>query len=64
MEMLVSPLNYEKLVEKIVRVLLDAELRDELIMNGRKTAEAYNWGNTALRHEEFYRGVLKSSIQV
>lgn len=46
------------LVERIVRVLLDAELRDELIENGRKTAEAYSWGNTALRHEEFYNGVL------
>jgi glycosyltransferase-like protein len=56
--MLVSPLNYEKLVEQIIRVLLDAELRDKLIMNGRKTAEAYSWGNTALKHEEFYKGIL------
>jgi len=58
--MLVSPLNYEKLVEQIIRVLLDAELRDRLIMNGRKTAEAYSWGNTALRHVEFYSGILES----
>ena len=59
--MLVSPLNYEKLVEQIIRVLVDAELRDKLIENGRKTAEAYSWGNTALQHEEFYRRVLKSA---
>jgi glycosyltransferase involved in cell wall biosynthesis len=57
---LVFPLNYEKLVEQIIRVLLDAELRDELIKNGRETAEAYSGGNTALRHEEFYIGVLES----
>jgi glycosyltransferase involved in cell wall biosynthesis len=48
------------LVEQIIRVLLDAELRDRLIMNGRKTAEAYSWGNTALKHEEFYKGILGS----
>jgi hypothetical protein len=29
-------------------------------MNGRKTAEAYSWGNTALRHDEFYSGILES----
>ncbi|MBI2486254.1 MAG: MSMEG_0565 family glycosyltransferase [Deltaproteobacteria bacterium] len=58
--MLVSPLNNDMLVEQIIRVLLDDELRDELIKNGRKTAEVYSWGNTALRHEEFYSGILES----
>jgi glycosyltransferase involved in cell wall biosynthesis len=48
------------LVEQIIRVLLDAELRDELIMNGTRTAEGYSWGKTAFRHEEFYRGILES----
>jgi glycosyltransferase involved in cell wall biosynthesis len=56
--MLVPFLNNDMLVEQIIRVLLDAELRDRLIMNGRKTAEAYSWGNTALRHDEFYKGIL------
>lgn len=56
--MLVSPLNYEKLVEHIIRVLLDVELRDKLLKNGRKTADAYSWGNTALSQEEFYSGLL------
>ena len=55
----VSPLNYEVLVEQIIRVLVDAELRDKLIENRGKTAEAYSWGNTALRHEEFYERVLE-----
>ena len=59
--MLVPPLNNDMMVEQIIRVLLDAELRDKLIKNGRKTAEAYSWGNTALQHEEFYRRVLKSA---
>ena len=56
--MLVPPLNNDMLVERIMRVLLDAELRDKLVENGRKTAEAYSWGNTALRHEEFYMRIL------
>jgi glycosyltransferase involved in cell wall biosynthesis len=60
--MLVSTLNYEMLVERIIRVLLDAELRDKLIMNGRKTAEAYSRRNTAL--EEFYSGILGEAKKV
>jgi hypothetical protein len=50
------------LVEQIIRVLLDAELRDKLIMNGRKTAEAYSRRNTAL--EEFYSGILGEAKKV
>ncbi|MBI2486257.1 MAG: hypothetical protein HYW01_04720 [Deltaproteobacteria bacterium] len=57
---LVSPLNYEMLVQQIIRVLMDAEVRDKLIMNGRKTAEAYSCRNAALRYEEFYRGILET----
>jgi glycosyltransferase involved in cell wall biosynthesis len=60
--MLVSPLNSDKLVEGIIRILVDVELRDRLIRNGRKTAEAFSWGNTALRREEFYRGVLAERL--
>jgi glycosyltransferase involved in cell wall biosynthesis len=60
--MLVSPLNYEMLVERIIRVLLDAELRDKLVKNGRKTAEAYSRRNTAL--EEFYSGILGEAKKV
>jgi glycosyltransferase-like protein len=57
---LVSSMDYEALAHGIVRVMENPELRDKLITNGRKTAESYSWRNTALRHEEFYRGILKN----
>ena len=57
---LVSPMDYEALAHGIVRVIENTELQDRLITKGRKTAEAYSWRNTALRHEEFYRKVLES----
>ena len=57
---LVSPMDYETLSRKIIRVLEETDLRNKLIRNGRKTSEAYSWRNTALRHSEFYSGVLES----
>ena len=62
--MLVSPLKYETLVEQIIRVLERTELQDRLIINGIKTAQAYSWRNTTLRHEEFYGRVLEGVILV
>ena len=56
---LVSPMDYETLSRKIIRVLEETDLRNKLIRNGRKTSEAYSWRNTALKHEEFYSEVLE-----
>jgi len=58
---LVSPMDYEALAQGIIELTENAELRDKLITNGRKTAEAYSWKNTARKHEEFYRGVLRNA---
>lgn len=60
--LLVSPMDYETLAQQIIRVLEKAELRDRLIRNGIKTAQAYSWRNTALRHLEVYRGILEGVI--
>src|SRR3990172_9309528 len=57
--LLVSPMDYEALAQQIIRVLEKTELRDKLTRNGIKTAQAYSWQNTALRHEEFYGRVLE-----
>jgi glycosyltransferase-like protein len=57
--LLVSPMDYEALAHGIIRLIENPELRDKLITNGRKTAEAYSWRKTALRHEGFYGGILK-----
>jgi len=56
---LVSPMDYETLSRKIIRVLEETDLRNKLIRNGRKTSEAYSWRNTALRHSEVYRSFLE-----
>jgi len=58
--LLVSPMDYETLAQQIIRVLDKSDLRDRLIINGIKTAQAYSWQNTALRHSEFYSGILES----
>src|SRR3989304_4103379 len=58
--LLVSPMDYETLAQHIISVLEKTELRDKLIRNGRETAQAYSWRNTALRHLEFYSGILES----
>jgi len=58
--LLVSPMDYETLAQQIIKVLEKTELRDKLIRNGIKTAQAYSWRNTALRHLEFYSGILES----
>jgi len=57
-------MDYKGLAQQIIRVLEKTELQDRLIINGIKTAQAYSWRNTTLRHEEFYGRVLKGVILV
>ncbi len=52
-------MDYKALAQQIIRVLEKTELRDKLAKNGIKTAQAYSWRNTALRHEEFYSSFLE-----
>ena len=53
-------MDYKGLAQQIIRILEKAELRHKLIMNRIETAKAYSWRNTALRHLEFYSGVLEN----
>src|SRR3990172_7580634 len=62
--LLVSPMDYATLARQIIRVLDKSDLRDRLIINGIKTAKAYSWRNTALKHEEFYGRVLENAMSV
>jgi glycosyltransferase-like protein len=57
--LLVSPMDHEGLAERIIGILEEAGLRDKLIRNGMKTVESYSWQKTALKHSEFYRGILE-----
>ena len=52
-------MDYKGLAQQIIRVLEKTELRDKLIGYSIKTAQAYSWRNTALRHEEFYSSFLE-----
>ncbi|MER3447631.1 MAG: MSMEG_0565 family glycosyltransferase [Candidatus Dadabacteria bacterium] len=56
--LLISPMDYKALAQQIISVIESDELRDKLTRNGRKTAQAYSWRNTALRHSEFYSRIL------
>lgn len=58
--LLVSPMDYKSLAQHIIKVIENNELRDRLTRNGIKTAQAYSWRNTALRHLEFYSRILES----
>jgi glycosyltransferase-like protein len=57
--LLIPPMDYETLAQHIISVIENDELRDKLTKNGRETAQAYSWRNTALRHAEFYIGILE-----
>jgi hypothetical protein len=54
-------MNCKALAQQIIRVLEEAKLRDKITRNGRETAQVYSWQSTALRHTEFYSGVLESA---
>lgn len=56
--LLVSPMDYKAVAQKIIRVLEEKGIRDKVIKNGRGTAQGYSWQNTAMRHGEFYRKTL------
>ena len=57
-------MDYKGLAQQIIRVLEKTGLQDRLIIKGIKTAQAYSWRNTTLRHEEFYGRVLEGVILV
>lgn len=55
---LISPMDYKNLAEQAIRVLEEPELRHKLGIKARETAKLYSWKNTALKHLEFYKGIL------
>jgi glycosyltransferase-like protein len=57
--LLVFPTDYKALAQRVIRVLEEEKLRDMLTSNGIQTAQSYSWRSTALKHEGFYRGILK-----
>jgi glycogen(starch) synthase len=52
--LLVEPENAQALAEAIARIESDADLRERLILGGRKTAAELAWGGIANRYEDVY----------
>jgi glycosyltransferase-like protein len=56
--LLISPMDYDGMAQKIVIVFDNLKLRSKLIENGRSTANMYSWGNAARKHINFYNEIL------
>jgi len=52
-----DPKNPEDIADKIVRVLQDEDVREDLVRKGRDRAQDFQWEKTALETLEFYQSV-------
>ncbi|MCZ6528673.1 MAG: MSMEG_0565 family glycosyltransferase [Candidatus Dadabacteria bacterium] len=57
--LLISPMDYDEMAQKIIMVFDNLGLRSKLIENGRSTANIYSWENAARKHIDFYNEILK-----
>jgi glycosyltransferase-like protein len=57
--LLISPMDYDEMAQKIIMVFDNLRLRSKLIENGRSTAIIYSWENAARKHIDFYKEILK-----
>ncbi len=57
--LLISPMDYDEMAQKIIMVFDNLGLRSKLIENGRSTAIIYSWENAARKHIDFYNEILK-----
>ncbi len=55
---LVAPMDFEALSLQIIKVLESPGLRSKLVAGGKKTAQKCSWNRAALKHVEFYDGIL------
>lgn len=56
-----DPNDPEDMAQKVVRVLQDGDLREDLIRKGRRRAQDFRWEKTALETLEFYRLIAGAS---
>lgn len=56
--LLVQPMDHEAVASRILELAVNTELRQNLKLGGRETAEEYSWENAALGHVGFYNGML------
>jgi glycosyltransferase involved in cell wall biosynthesis len=53
-------LNTDEIADKIYTVLIDEDLRQEFITKGIERVKRYNWEESARKHIELFKGVIKS----
>lgn len=56
--LLVKPMDHEAIASRIIELSDNEELRRNLMLSGRETAEEYSWENAAIGHVRFYTGIL------
>ena len=59
--LLITPMDYGGMAQKIIIVFDNLELRSKLIENGRSTASMYSWENAARKHLNFYNEILEKN---
>lgn len=52
-----DPANADEMIDAIIRLWLDEDLRSNLILKGHKQVQEYNWLNTAKHFRAIYRKV-------
>ena len=56
--LLISPMDYEDLAQKISLLLSNPNLQSHFIKKGISTAKMYSWENAARKHIDFYNEIL------
>jgi glycosyltransferase involved in cell wall biosynthesis len=56
--LLISPMDYEDLAQKISLLLGNPDLQAHFIKKGLSTAKMYSWEKAAQKHIDFYNGIL------
>ena len=59
--LLVSPMDYDEIAEKIMILVDNSDLQSHFIKKGRNTAKMYSWENAARKHLNFYNEIVEGS---
>ena len=57
--LLVSPMDFDDIAEKIMILIGNKELQSHFIRKGRNTAKMYSWENAARKHVNFYSEIIE-----
>jgi len=60
--LLISPMDYTDLAEKIMTMFYDIKSRAKLIKNAMSTASMYSWENAARAHIDYYNDIIGGNL--